>query len=242
MSTATVSCRQKPNDLDMATWLTQYTKYAPLEVTGIYGFFEEPSPLYGGRIYTGPEITREDVEFCEKYGLQLKINLTANKATEEQYEQSRKLLNTYYYPGNVVSMVDDNLARWVRRDYPNYKIEASVIKKTKFSTIEETLELYDQLVLPMFMNDDVENLKKIKQKDKIILFANAGCAYNCKHQICYSSVSKINKGEIPIEEYKCSAELKPRTIEPLHEFDLDKLRALGFNNFKFLTLAKGRAF
>ena len=242
MSTATVSCREKPNDMDMPTWLSQYSKYAPLEITGVYGFFEEHSPLYGGRIYTGAEITKKDVGFCKENDLQIKINLTANKATEKEYEQSRELLNRLYYPRNVVAVVDDNLAKWVKRDYPNYLVEASVIKKTTFSNIEKTLELYDQVVLPMFMNDDIEELKKIKQKDKIILFANAGCGYTCKHQICYPSVSKINKGEIPLDQYKCSKEVKPREVIPLHEFNLDKLKGLGFNNFKFLTVTKGRGF
>jgi len=98
------------------------------------------------------------------------------------------------------------------------------------------------MVLPIALNDDIENLKKIKQKDRIVLFANAGCGYTCKHQICYSSVSKINKGEIPLEEYKCSQDLKPREVFNQHEFDVNKLKELGFSNFKYLTVDKGRAF
>ena len=238
----TVSCRGKPNNMGMEEWLMQYSKYAPLEITGVYGFLEEYSPLYGGRIYEGPEITKEDYKFLQENKLQLKINLTGNKATKKQYEDSRELLNAYYYPNNVISLVDDRLAEWIRKDYPNYTLEASVIKNTKFLGIEETLERYDQLVLPMHLNDDIENLKRIKQKDKIILFANAGCGYTCKHQICYSSVSKINKGEVPVEEYKCSQPLKHREVFDLHEFDIERLKNLGFENFKYLSVAKGRAF
>jgi hypothetical protein len=242
MESVTVSCRNKPNYMPMEEWLAQYNKYAPLEITGVFGFLEEFSPLYGGRIYEEAEITKEDIQFLRNNGLQLKINLTGNKATENEYRESRDLLNTYYYPNNVVSVIDDNLASWIKRDYPNYIVEASVIKKVGFDKIDKILETYDQMVLPIALNDDIENLKKIKQKDKIVLFANAGCGYTCKHQICYSSVSKINKGEIPLEEYKCSQEFKPREVFKLHDFDIDKLKELGFSNFKYLTVAQGRAF
>jgi|SaaInlStandDraft_4_1057021.scaffolds.fasta_scaffold20724_2 hypothetical protein len=238
----TVSCRGKPNNMEMSEWLSQYQVYAPLEVSGVYGFMEETSPLYGGRIYSGAEITKKDVEFLKSNSLQLKINLTANTATREEFLKSRELLNAYYYKGNVISVVSDNLATWIKEEYPNYIVEASVIKNTKFSQVSEVLTKYDQVVLPMYMNDDLEKLEKLEDKDRIILFANAGCGYTCKHQICYSSVSKINKGEIPLEEYMCSQSLKPREVFGLKDFDVTKLKELGFNNFKYLTVSQGRAF
>jgi len=229
----------------MVEWLTQYQIYAPLEITGVFGFVQEYSPLYGGRVYNGAEITEQDIEFLKENDLKLKLTLTANNVSEEEYEQSRELLNKYYYPGNSIAIVNDDLARWIKRDYPNYLVEASVIKNVKWQNIEKTLELYDTMVLTMDKNDDFENLAKIKEKDRIILFGNAGCAYHCPAKICYPSLSKINKGA-DLSEFKCSAELEVPTGGPernkLHTFDLNKLREAGFHNFKFVTVAKGRGF
>jgi hypothetical protein len=215
--------------------------YAPLEVTGVFGFVKEYSPLYGGRQYSGAEVTEEDMEFLYKHGMKLKLTLTAGKATEEEYNESRHLLNTYYYPGNSIAVVNDDLARWIKRDYPNYLVEASVIKNIKWQDVEKTLELYDTLVLTMDKNDDFEELSKIKEKDRVILFGNAGCAYNCPAKICYPSISKMNKGEEGAV-FKCSQDHKDREEVRLHNFDLGKLREAGFNNFKFVTVNKGRGF
>ena len=241
MSTVTVSCRGKPNDMSMVEWLLQYEVYAensPLEITGVFGFFKERSPLYGGRWFRGAEITEQDLRFLKDNDLKLKIPLTANKATEQEYEASRTLLNKNYYPGNTIAVVNDELARWIRRDYPLYTLEASVIKNVKWGDIEETLETYDTLVLTMDKNDDLDKLKEIKEKDRIILFGNAGCAYNCPAKICYPSFSKVNKG-VPGAQFKCSQTLKPRNPNLLHTFDREVLEELGFHNFKFVTNVLG---
>ena len=240
MATVTLSCRGKTSQISLADWFQVYKDYAPLEVTGVFGFMEEFSPLYGGRQYIGAEITEEDFKFMLASGLKLKIPLTAHKVSEKEYEESRELLNKYYYPGNSIAIVNDDLAKWIKRDYPNYLIEASVIKNVNWKDIDTTLELYDTVVLSMDKNDDHENLKKIKQKDKIVLFGNAGCAYTCPSKICYPSVSKVNKGEQ--EEMKCSMNLKPREKNYVHNFDLEELRGLGFNNFKFVTVHTGSGF
>ena len=239
--TITVSCRNKPQSMGMSEWLSQYQVYNPIKITGVYGFMEEYSPLYGGRIYQGTEITKPDFKFLRDNNLQLKINLTGHRATEKEYEDSRELLNAYYYKNNVISVVDDNLAKWIKRDYPNYILEASVIKKVSFDTLDKTLKLYDQVVLPMALNDNLVELEGVKEKDRVILFANAGCGYTCKHQICYSSVSKINKREKGAE-YLCSEKLKPRKEFKLYEFDVELLKSIGFKNFKYLSVAQGRAF
>ena len=241
MGTVTVSCRKKPTDMDMAEWFKQYAEYAensPLEITGVFGFVKEKSPLYGGRIYSGEEITEQDLRFLKDNDMSLKLTLTAHKASRQEYEESRKLLNKYYYPGNSIAVVNDDLAKWIKQDYPNYLVEASVIKNVKWGDIEETLETYDTLVLTMDKTDALDKLKEIKEKDRIILFGNAGCAYTCPSKICYSSISKINKG-VKGAEFKCSQDLKPREPNLLHTFDREVLEELGFHNFKFVTNVLG---
>ena len=89
-----------------------------------------------------------------------------------------------------------NLHSWIRDDFPDYRLDASVIKNLKSSEkIDEAWELYDSVVLPMSVNEDLEFLEQTENKDKITLFANAGCALTCPSKICYVSMSKSNKGE-----------------------------------------------
>lgn len=233
--TNTVSCRAKSAFSPISEWLKQYDG---IDVTGVFGFYSEYSPLYGGRIYNGAEITAADVDYLTSKNISLKLTLTSNKVSESHYQQSKALLDKYHKKGNSVAIVNDDLAKWIRRDYPDYLIEGSVIKNTKFSQIDETLKLYDTVVLPMYMNDDVAELDKIKQKDKIILFGNAGCAYNCPSKICYPSIAKINKGADP-SIFKCSQSLVYREQNLIHWFDIKFLKKLGFDNYKWLTTTKG---
>jgi len=65
-------------------------------------------------------------------------------------------------------------------------IDASVIKNIKtHRKTNDVLELYDSVVLPMRLNKDFDFLEKIEAKDRITLFANAGCALTCPSKLCY---------------------------------------------------------
>jgi hypothetical protein len=108
-----------------------------------------------------------------------------------------------------------------------------VIKNLKsHSKIEEAMKLYDSVVLPMPVNEDLEFLAEIKNKDKITLFANAGCALTCPSRICYASISKINKGRGG--EFQCSQPLKDRDMLGMVDFPLEPYIELGFHRFKLL--------
>ena len=65
-------------------------------------------------------------------------------------------------------------------------IDASFIKNIKtHRKTNDVLELYDSVVLPMRLNKDFDFLEKIEAKDRITLFANAGCALTCPSKLCY---------------------------------------------------------
>lgn len=103
-----------------------------------------------------------------------------NHYGNDEYEQNLPLLKKYHRPGNSVIVTNDDLARWIRQDFPAYHVDASVIKNIKtHRKIDEALKLYDSIVLPMRLNEDLEFLEKIEAKDRITLFANAGCALTC---------------------------------------------------------------
>ena len=152
---------------------------------------------------------------------------------ERTYRLSASLLFRYHNKLNSIIITNDDLARWIRRDFPRYRLDASVIKNIKtHRKIDEALELYDSVVLPMPLNEDLDFLEKIEAKDRIILFANAGCALTCPSRMCYRSVSKINCGMD--DEWQCSLPLKERERFGMVDFPLQPYMDLGFRQFKLL--------
>ena len=106
-------------------------------------------------------------------------------AEPEEYEQNLPLFEKYHNAMNSIIVTNDDLARWIRRDFPNFTLDGSAIKNIKtHRKIEQALDIYDSVVLPMRLNEDFDFLERIDAKDKIILFANAGCALTCASKLC----------------------------------------------------------
>jgi collagenase-like PrtC family protease len=155
-----------------------------------------------------------------------------------EYEQNRPLLQKYHAPCNSIIATNDDLARWVRQDFPKYRIDASVIKNIKtHRKIEQALNLYDSIVLPMRLNEDLDFLEKIEAKDRITLFANAGCALTCPSKLCYLSISKMNKGKGG--KFQCSQPIKERENLGMVDFPLQPYIDRGFHRFKLLRARPG---
>jgi hypothetical protein len=96
--------------------------------------------------------------------------------------------------------------------------------------------VYDTVILPMEANEDEKLLLSMPHKERIMLFANAGCAMTCPSKICYTSVSRVNKkGDTSL--WNCSQPLKAR--DTLGMIDLDYLQSLGFHRFKLLRSRRG---
>lgn len=203
------------------------------QIDSLFGFVE-PCTLYGGRVFEQPQLSSNDLFELSAYGIGLRLPLTNHMVSEEEYRRYASFLEKYHVEGNSAIVTNDKLARWLRRDFPMFKIESSVIKNTdSYAKIDEALKLYDTVVLPMKLNEDHKFLGGIEDKTRITLFANAGCALNCPSKICYGSISKINKFE-PGAQFKCSKTTKERDILGMVDFDLEPLVALGFRRFKLL--------
>ena len=89
----------------------------------------------------------------------------------------------------------------------------------------------------MELNEDEAFLSGLPEKQRITLFANAGCALTCPSKICYVSVSKHNK--TGSGEFMCSQSLKEREMMGMVDFDLGRLQDLGFSRFKLLRSRPG---
>jgi len=236
--TYTISARNKPPDVPIMAYLRKNYGNIPLrEIDSVFGFVER-STLYGGRAFTRRELSQRDVTQLNNSGIGIRIPMSNHFVDREEYEHNKGLLARYQRPLNSVIITNDDLARWIRQDFPSYRLDASVIKNLKsYKKIDEALELYDSVVLPMRVNEDLDFLEKIEAKDKIVLFANAGCALTCTSKLCYLSISKINKGKGG--EFECSQPIKSRDLYGMVDFPLDPYVELGFRHFKLLRSRPG---
>jgi len=210
-----ISCSARKDwQYHIRDWLDFQRSYAKIhsnfefdydDIDYAFGFVEGTTSLYGGRVVEGVNLTKVDVYWLYDHNIGVKITLSSKIFNDDVYKESSKFLQHYQRKGNAVITFTDELAKRIKEDFPDYEIEASCIQdivtpdklKKKIS-----LGVYDTIVLPIHMNDDIEFLKKIKDKEQIRLFINAECSYTCPKKVCYNLTAKINAGTE--EKMQCS--------------------------------------
>jgi len=232
-ATYTISARNKAPEAPVFSFLRNQYGNVPLrEIDSLFGFVEK-SGLYGGRAFGQRELSERDVQQLNISGIGIRLPMSNHFADTGEYDKSLPLLEKYHQPCNSIIVTNDDLARWIRRDFPDYKVDASVIKNIKtHRKIDDALKLYDSIVLPMHLNEDFDFLEKIEAKDRITLFANAGCALTCPSKLCYLSISKYNSGRGG--KFQCSQMFKDRRLEGMVDFPLQPYVDRGFHRFKLL--------
>jgi hypothetical protein len=238
--TFTVSARGKNPSVPVFLFLRRQFGHLPLNrIESLFGFVERTT-LYGGRSFGKREFSARDVAQLNNAGIGVRLPLSNHYISREEYEENQGFLEKYHNKPNSVIVTNDDLARWVSEDFPNYRIDASVIKNiNNLKKLDKALELYDEVVLPMTSNEDTAFLASIKTPERITLFANAGCAFTCPSKTCYASFSKINKGDKDAE-FLCSQSIKEREQLGMLDFDLEPLIDMGFKSFKLLRAAPGK--
>lgn len=236
----TISARGKAPAMPIQMFMNRHFSDIPVaQIDSFFGFTTDKSTLYGGRIHAGTEISAYDLKSMYGMGIGLRLPLTNHYASQAEYAASIPMLEKHHRPGNSIIVTNDDLARWIRRDFPEYRLEASVIKNIdSLEKIDKASGIYDSIILPMSANEDEAFLASIGNKDQITLFANAGCALTCPSKICYPSISKANKtGDKSL--FRCSQQLKYRELLGMQDFDLEHLESLGFHRFKLLRARAG---
>jgi hypothetical protein len=231
-----VSSRKITHAMGVAEYLKFFYIYTDMDkVESLFGSTTTPAPLYGGRAYKpGHSITDSQRDEMRDLGIGLALTLTTHLFDDDAYKKTLPLLRENHRTGNSVICTNDELARRVRQDFPDYNLKASIIKHiTTLEGIEEALALYDYVVIPMDLNDDDQFLMSIQRKDRIMLFGNASCAYTCPARTCYRSFSKKNFG---LEaENTCSKKLGIERLEVGEVyFNVAKFKQMGFSLFKMV--------
>ncbi len=240
-----VSARSKRADVPVMMFIASY--FPGIPVKSVFGF-RERTPLYGGRIFKGPELSEADIKWMYDRGIGYRIPLQNLVANYDDYVESKPFLEKYHRKGNSVITFRTDLAQWIRNDFPLFEIEASVINQIRtIDKIPQFLVDFDVVVLHPILNDHPDELSKIEDKDRIRLFVNAGCMYKCPTMECYGSMSRINK-EIPGAKFKCAQDHVPdymldRQAEPeMTKFNTQALINLGFSKFKKMRSKSNTAF
>lgn len=238
----TISSRMFDENVDIYEYVENYFPYIDIsQVESFFGFSDEFSLLYGGRNFIKSKTIKEThLIQMEKEGIGVSLTLTNHFFDKKSYESSLSLLKQFHKEGNSIVCTNDDLALQIKKDFPLYVLKASLIKNLNtLKKVEEALKVYDIVVIPMEMNDNIEFLKSLPSKDRITLFANASCAYNCESRICYNSISKVIVGK-PRPEYFCSKDLLPRDNLGFTFFDIEKLKNIGFSHFKLVPMMNNR--
>jgi len=252
----TISARGKKENLPIQDYLKNNFPNIPIhKIDSIFGFVEQ-STLYSGRPFLHPQLSEKDIQYLISQNIGVRIPFTNHFFTDNEYIENKKILEKYHKKGNSLIISNDKLAQRIKNDYPKYHIEASILKEIDtLEKIDTALNLYDTIVLPMNVNRNKKLLQNIKQKHRITLFGNAGCALTCPNRICYEYISKRNKflGKskvIPryiyhyiyfyLNQKWCMHKIKSRKLHGIIDFDLDEFYAMGFRRFKMLREHKMR--
>jgi len=244
--TYTVSVRGKRRTQPILEFLSKHYEHIPREqIDSVFGFLEK-TPFYGGRPYLGPQICGMDVSSLYNAGIRLRIPVTNHLFSYREYEQQRPFFDKYHREGNALIIRNDGLARAIKKDFPRYRLEASMIKNIKTQKrIDACLTLYDTIVLPMELNTKYELLETFEPKEKLTLFSTAGCAYNCPARTCYNNISRLNKflcSPNPVSTYLlrplipfaigCSRRKMKRALMGMVRFDRNRYIDMGYHRFK----------
>ncbi|MCP4153683.1 MAG: hypothetical protein GY757_38495 [bacterium] len=233
-----VSSRKIAPEMTVGDYLKFFYMYTEIrQLESVFGNTALASPLYGGRpLKRECSLTHRHIKELEEAGIGLALTLTNHFFTETAYRESLDLLKLHHKKGNSVICTNDQLAVRIKKEFPLYSLKASIIKQVETQEkIEEALELYDYITLPMDKNDDDRFLREIKEKDRIILFANSNCAYTCPSRSCYKGFSQKHMG-MPVTSH-CSKKRIPRLDMGEVYFDIRKFKEMGFSIFKLVPLA-----
>lgn len=237
----TASARNLESWMSVADFIAaMYPFVERSQIESLYGFAHLFSPLYGGRTYK-PDYAfrRHHLAEMKELGIGVSLNLTNHFFMPDAYERSLPLLETLHAKGNSITCFNHDLARRLRADFPLYELKASIIRGLKTQArLEAMLPLYDKLVVPMDLNDDADFLAGLPEKDRIILFANASCAYNCPNRSCYVGFSQKNMG-MEVTSL-CSMATHERVDLGKVFFDMDAFVDMGFRHFKLVPARKPR--
>ncbi len=159
-----------------------------VKIASVYGSF--PDCIWNGGRTTFGKCSNEAIKFIiEQYnsrGVPLRFTFTNLLITEKHlgHPMSNQIMRMANNGFNEVIVVVPVLEKYIRENYPEYKITSSTCKQIEdMEALREELEKdYALVVLDYNWNGDYEKLEQIPHKEKCEILINACCTPNCRRR------------------------------------------------------------
>lgn len=168
-----------------------YEKYPEItrDDTCIHSFFGVfPNAIWnGGGTYLDAKNSslkemKKVRDFYNKKGISIAFTFTNSLITEEHLndEYCNQMLEVFHNGMNEVLVVSPILEKYIRENYPKYKINRSIINTEKVPFL---LGDYHLSVISKFKNKDFEYLNSLtpEEKSRTELLCNEFCVNNCPY-------------------------------------------------------------
>lgn len=160
-----------------------------VEIASFYGVF--PQSLWnGGRTVDGVcdmNFVNGVLKSFNSQGIPLRFTFTNPLLTEEHLhdEFCNKVMTAANNGLNEVIVNSPLLEKYIRKNYPKYKITSSTCKRiTDIEKLEEEVNKdYHIVVLDYDLNNKFDLLEKVPHKEKCEILVNACCDPGCKKRV-----------------------------------------------------------
>lgn len=160
-----------------------------VEVASVYGTFPQ-SMWNGGRTMSGicdKKYVKAVVRAFEKVDIPIRFTFSNPLITEEHLDDEfcNFVLKTAHNGKNGVIVVSPVLEKYIRENYPKYKVTSSTCKRiTDLNTLNSELDkTYDIVVIDYDFNNKFDLLEQVKDKERCELLVNACCRPNCPNRV-----------------------------------------------------------
>lgn len=152
-----------------------------------YGIFAGAKWNGGGYLfgyeYVSPKKMKQIRDFYNKRGIVITFTFTNQLITEEHLhdEYCNQMLKIFHNGMNEVLVVSTVLEKYIKENYPKYKINRSIINTEKVPFL---LDNYHLTVLSKFKNKDFDLLKSlsIEERSRTELLCDELCVNNCPYK------------------------------------------------------------
>lgn len=177
-----------PLNMMLLSMMEQYPHFfrEGLEIASFFGEFPT-SRWNGGRFSNGDQcderFVREVIKNYNAKGVPVRYTYTNPLLNEHDLEDAycNFCMQAADNGMNEVLVVSPILEEYIRKNYPNFKINSSTCKEIKDMDAlnEELSKDYNLVVLDYNLNNQFDKLEKIEQKEKCEILVNACCVPNC---------------------------------------------------------------
>lgn len=236
--------------------LLQWQKEIPevfnenVNIKTIFGSF--PNMLWNGGSIFKRERNAFETEIIkikniyEKLNIPLQLTLTNSQIKEEHLkdEYCNKILKIMNNGLNEVLVSNNIMEEYIKNNYPNYKINRSIVNTAKDYNWEEALKIkYNNIVLPYrhLENFDILNSIDKKYRNRIEILCNDRCPRDCNryctHHMEFEKITLNIEDEDTITE--CTNEKIKNNIlgidfssQITYKDIINKYLPLGYTEFK----------